>query len=145
MRWIKNLTWIVLLGAVCMTLVWWWQEHQKDQAVRAELINTAQTAPQEPQPAPVAEPTVAPTESSVIQTPVAQDTTAQVTENPVETAATPTGVENTPNTTTQTTSEHFIQTRQNSALSRKKGMAMIEEFIRRRFRPDEHWFTGNCY
>ena len=99
MRWIKNLTWIVLLGAVCMTLVWWWQEHQKDQAVRAELINTAQTAPQEPQPAPVAEPTVAPTESSVTQTPVAQDTTAQVTENPVETAATPTGVENTPNTT----------------------------------------------
>ena len=24
-------------------------------------------------------------------------------------------------------------------------MAMVEEFIRRRFRPDEHWFTGNCY
>ena len=22
---------------------------------------------------------------------------------------------------------------------------MVEEFIRRRFRPDEHWFTGNCY
>lgn len=21
----------------------------------------------------------------------------------------------------------------------------VEEFIHRRFKPDEHWFTGNCY
>ncbi|OOR88439.1 helix-turn-helix domain-containing protein [Glaesserella parasuis] len=38
MRWVKGLTWIVLLSAVGMTLAWWWQEHQKDQANREQLI-----------------------------------------------------------------------------------------------------------
>lgn len=37
-RWVKTLTWLVLLGAVGMTLAWWWQEHKKDQASREQLI-----------------------------------------------------------------------------------------------------------
>ncbi|MCT8765731.1 DUF4115 domain-containing protein [Glaesserella parasuis] len=63
MRWVKGLTWIVLLSAVGMTLAWWWQEHQKDQANREQLIvNTTeatakvveepQVTPVEPQPTP---------------------------------------------------------------------------------------------
>lgn len=82
MRWVKGLTWIVLLSAVGMTLAWWWQEHQKDQANREQLIvNTTeatakvaeepQVAPVEPQPAPT-EPQQAvtlPAENAVPATP----------------------------------------------------------------------------
>lgn len=39
-RWVKWLTWIILLGAISMTLAWWWQEHKKDQASSAELVNS---------------------------------------------------------------------------------------------------------
>lgn len=44
-RWVKGLTWLILLGAAGMTLAWWWQEHQKDQASREQLIvNTSENS-----------------------------------------------------------------------------------------------------
>lgn len=42
-RWIKWLTWLILLGAAGMTLAWWWQEHKKEQASTAQLVSENQT------------------------------------------------------------------------------------------------------
>ncbi|AUI66146.1 MULTISPECIES: RodZ domain-containing protein [Glaesserella] len=90
-RWVKGLTWLVLLGAVGMTLAWWWQEHQKDQASRDQLIvNTAETQVTE---------TTKPAENSVAlnvsTTPTTQTnetvspTVAQTTATTTEISATP--------------------------------------------------------
>lgn len=43
-RWIKWLTVLVLLGAVGMTLAWWWQEHKKDEVSRDSLVNSSEMA-----------------------------------------------------------------------------------------------------
>lgn len=40
-RWVKILTWLILLCAVGMTLAWWWQEHQKDEMSRAEMVGSS--------------------------------------------------------------------------------------------------------
>lgn len=40
-RWVKGLTWLILLGAVGMTLAWWWQEHKKDQASSEQLVSNS--------------------------------------------------------------------------------------------------------
>lgn len=46
-RWVKGLTWLVLLGAIGMTLAWWWQEHKKEQANSEQLVsNAVEVAPQ---------------------------------------------------------------------------------------------------
>lgn len=41
-RWVRNITWLILLAAVGMTLAWWWQEHQKDQASRDALVSNTE-------------------------------------------------------------------------------------------------------
>lgn len=41
-RWVRTFTWLILLGAAGMTLAWWWQEHQKDQASRDALVNNTE-------------------------------------------------------------------------------------------------------
>ncbi|QLB21199.1 DNA-binding protein [Vespertiliibacter pulmonis] len=47
-RWVKWLTWIILLAAIGMTLAWWWQEHKKEQASSAELVsNVVEVIPAE--------------------------------------------------------------------------------------------------
>ncbi|QGM81007.1 RodZ domain-containing protein [Otariodibacter oris] len=38
-RWVKILTWLVLLSAIGMTLAWWWQDHQKTQNGDEQLVN----------------------------------------------------------------------------------------------------------
>lgn len=45
MRWVKGLTWLVLLCVVGMTLAWWWQEHKKDQESSEQLVNSANLTP----------------------------------------------------------------------------------------------------
>lgn len=39
-RWLKWLSSLVLLVALGMTLTWWWQEYQKDQQSRDQLVRT---------------------------------------------------------------------------------------------------------
>lgn len=39
--WVKYLTIIVLLTAVGMTLLWWWQDYQKEQESRDQFVNNA--------------------------------------------------------------------------------------------------------
>lgn len=39
LRWVKCLTWLILLGAIGMTLAWWWQEYKKEQASSDLLVN----------------------------------------------------------------------------------------------------------
>lgn len=41
-RWVKILTWLILLCAVGMTLAWWWQEHKKEELSRAEMVSSAE-------------------------------------------------------------------------------------------------------
>lgn len=43
-RCVKWLTGLILLGAVGMTLAWWWQEHKKDETSRESLVNSAEIA-----------------------------------------------------------------------------------------------------
>ncbi len=38
-RWVKILTWLVLLAAIGMTLAWWWQDHQKSQENNKQLVS----------------------------------------------------------------------------------------------------------
>lgn len=40
-RWVKYLTFIVLLSAVGMTLLWWWQDYQTEQQNRDQFVNNA--------------------------------------------------------------------------------------------------------
>ncbi|EER47119.1 hypothetical protein AM305_01504 [Actinobacillus minor NM305] len=49
-RWVKYLTFIVLLSAVGMTLLWWWQDYQTEQQNRDQFVNNA--IPIEATPAP---------------------------------------------------------------------------------------------
>ncbi|MGX2974347.1 RodZ domain-containing protein [Ursidibacter arcticus] len=40
-RWVKTLTWLILLCAVGMTLAWWWQEHQKEKMSSDQLVGNS--------------------------------------------------------------------------------------------------------
>lgn len=91
-RWVKCLTWLVLLGAIGMTLAWWWQEHKKEQASSEQLVVNVQNEvpppatesvqPQVENAVPVqlepkveenAAPTVAANNSEATQAPVAAE------------------------------------------------------------------------
>lgn len=48
-RWVKCLTFLVLLIAFGMTLVWWWQEHQKDLNSRESLVANNLTVESQPE------------------------------------------------------------------------------------------------
>lgn len=43
-RWVKLLTWLILLCAAGMTLTWWWQEHQKDELMRTEIVSSSENS-----------------------------------------------------------------------------------------------------
>lgn len=47
-RWVKWLTWLILLAAVGMTLAWWWQEHKKDEQSRETLVSSTETLTSQP-------------------------------------------------------------------------------------------------
>lgn len=49
-QWVKYLTIFVLLGAIGMTLLWWWQDYQAEQQNRDQFVNNA--IPVEATPAP---------------------------------------------------------------------------------------------
>lgn len=95
-RWVKGLTWLILLGAVGMTLAWWWQEHQKDQASREQLIvntsenNVATTTSENSGALTLSATTPAPTTDTATTAPVvAEPTTTNVeaTSTPVQTSS----------------------------------------------------------
>ncbi|MDO9874126.1 DUF4115 domain-containing protein [Glaesserella parasuis] len=165
MRWVKGLTWIVLLSAVGMTLAWWWQEHQKDQANREQLIvNTTeatakvaeepQVAPVEPQPAPTepqqavtlpaknAEPATPAVESNH-QEPVAQvasenQTTATTTA--VAESSTPVAVEQAELVQSVQTEPVLTQTEANNQAEEPTQTA-VEEELRIEITGAESWIT----
>ncbi|MFA9487380.1 MULTISPECIES: RodZ domain-containing protein [unclassified Mannheimia] len=95
---LKYLTIFVLLAALGMTLLWWWQGYQKDQENREQLVNsgpvveTTNTEPVEPsnqvsvpvqQPIQVQEPQVQPQpETATVVEPNQQENTAAQTVEP---------------------------------------------------------------
>lgn len=90
-RWVKYLTFIVLLSAVGMTLLWWWQDYQTEQQNRDQFVNNA--IPIEATPAPTnntnqamqIEPIVQPATTNT-ETAVA-NTATQANEQPAPVAA----------------------------------------------------------
>ncbi|MGX2967339.1 RodZ domain-containing protein [Ursidibacter sp. B-7004-1] len=87
-RWVKTLTWLVLLCAAGMTLTWWWQEHQKEKMSSDQLVSNnipvVQAAPA----------TEAPAVATVLPTVEAQSesSSSSITIQPVETTPTETKV-----------------------------------------------------
>lgn len=77
-RWLKRLTFLVLLVAFGMTLVWWWQEYQKEQQSREQLVSEA--------PAAQVETTTAAPISSENRTAANQEVTLPVPPSTTETA-----------------------------------------------------------
>lgn len=77
-RWLKRLTFLVLLVAFGMTLVWWWQEYQKEQQSREQLVSEA--------PAAQVETTTAAPISSENRTVANQEVTLPVPPSTTETA-----------------------------------------------------------
>ncbi len=77
-RWLKRLTFLVLLVAFGMTLVWWWQEYQKEQQSREQLVSEA--------PAAQVETTTAAPISSENRTAANQEVTLPVPPSATETA-----------------------------------------------------------
>lgn len=57
-RWVKILTWLILLCAVGMTLAWWWQEHKKEELSRAEMVSSAEVVNTATSPVQAVETTV---------------------------------------------------------------------------------------
>ena len=96
--WVKYLTIFVLLAAIGMTLLWWWQDYQQEQENREQFVNNA--VPVETQETPT-EPTVQTAAQAVENAeniaPVVEQTPAQAQS---ETFATVANVET---NTTQTT------------------------------------------
>lgn len=85
LRWLKALTWLILLSAVGMTLAWWWQEYKKDEQNRANLVNTQEVALEStPVTQPVEQPLVLTPESSQNEpssAPQPATSTTETTEN----------------------------------------------------------------
>ncbi|WGE35160.1 DUF4115 domain-containing protein [Actinobacillus genomosp. 1] len=84
-KWVKYLTVLVLLGAVGMTLLWWWQDYQKEQESREHIVSssTIEQAVQASAPtsAAVEVPAVPVDPAPVIETPKAEAVTPMPTEN----------------------------------------------------------------
>ncbi|KAE9535456.1 RodZ domain-containing protein [Ursidibacter arcticus] len=87
-RWVKILTWFILLCAAGMTLAWWWQEHQKEKMSSDQLVSNnipvIQAAPATETPAVA---TVLPTVEAQ-----SESSSSSVTIQPVETTPTETKV-----------------------------------------------------
>ncbi|WP_373777294.1 RodZ domain-containing protein [Glaesserella sp.] len=110
-RWVKTLTWLVLLGAVGMTLAWWWQEHKKEQASRDELLVTKTTetvtnVTNEITLTPPALTPVSTTETPAVAPPIQEVNSVNISTTPLQ-SATPVGAEQAqqPVTDTQQTEE----------------------------------------
>lgn len=115
-RWVKGLTWLILLGAIGMTLAWWWQEHKKEQASSEQLVsNSVEIAPANDSAnnangvaIPVTQETPTPVQTEMA--PAVQPTTevvntAKVEEIKVEPVKTETAVVEVPVTVTPATTE----------------------------------------
>ncbi|MGX2955518.1 RodZ domain-containing protein [Ursidibacter arcticus] len=87
-RWVKILTWFILLCAAGMTLAWWWQEHQKEKMSSDQLVSNnipvIQATPATETPAVA---TVLPTVETQ-----SEPSSSSVTIQPVETTPTETKV-----------------------------------------------------
>ncbi|MBV6541108.1 helix-turn-helix domain-containing protein [Ursidibacter maritimus] len=96
LRWVKTLTWLILLCAVGMTLAWWWQEHQKEKMSSDELVSNNISVMQA---APTTETPSVATASPTVEV-QSEPSSSSVTIQPVE--ATPTETTATTDDTTKT-------------------------------------------
>ena len=79
--WVKYLTIFVLLAAIGMTLLWWWQDYQQEQENREQFVNNAvpvETTPQTAAQAVENAENVAPVAETQAQAQAVSETTAPV-------------------------------------------------------------------
>ncbi|QLB19449.1 RodZ domain-containing protein [Mannheimia granulomatis] len=84
-RSLKYLTILVLLAALGMTLLWWWQGYQKDQENREQLVNSA---PINVEAVGALNETAATTQSIPVQQPIVPATTSEIAPATTEPALT---------------------------------------------------------
>ncbi len=147
-KWVKYLTVLVLLGAVGMTLLWWWQDYQKEQESREHIVSssTIEQAVQASAPtsAAVEVPAVPVAPAPVIETPKAEAVTPMPTENSAANtvvAAEQAQVSQNPETTTEAVNVLQQPTATETPAEQPQAAAIGNDELRIEITGKESWIT----
>ena len=147
-KWVKYLTVLVLLGAVGMTLLWWWQDYQKEQESREHIVSssTIEQAVQASAPtsAAVEVPAVPVAPAPVIETPQADAVTPMPTENSAANtvvAAEQAQVSQNPETTTEAVNVLQQPTATETPAEQPQAAAIGNDELRIEITGKESWIT----
>ncbi|WGE90423.1 RodZ domain-containing protein [Actinobacillus genomosp. 1] len=147
-KWVKYLTVLVLLGAVGMTLLWWWQDYQKEQESREHIVSssTIEQAVQASAPtsAAVEVPAVPVAPAPVIETPKAEAVTLMPTENSATNtvaAAEQAQVSQNPETTTEAVNVLQQPTATETLAEQPQAAAIGNDELRIEITGKESWIT----
>lgn len=147
-KWVKYLTVLVLLGAVGMTLLWWWQDYQKEQESREHIVSssTIEQAVQASAPtsAAVEVPAVPVASAPVIETPKAEAVTPMPTENSAANtvaAAEQAQVSQNPETTTEAVNVLQQPTATETPAEQPQAAAIGNDELRIEITGKESWIT----
>ncbi len=160
-QWVKYLTIFVLLGAIGMTLLWWWQDYQAEQQNRDQFVNNAIPVEATPTPAntnqatqvePIIQPATTNTETVVANTatpaneqpaqPVAQvaqssETAPTPTTQELATQPAPVATEVAP----QIESANVLQQTQTNPVETEQPAAVSNDELRIEITGKESWIT----
>ena len=147
-KWVKYLTVLVLLGAVGMTLLWWWQDYQKEQESREHIVSssTIEQAVQASAPtsAAVEVPAVPGAPAPVIETPKAEAVTPMPTENSAANTVVATEqaqVSQNPETTTEAVNVLQQPTATETPAEQPQAAAIGNDELRIEITGKESWIT----
>ena len=147
-KWVKYLTVLVLLGAVGMTLLWWWQDYQKEQESREHIVSssTIEQAVQASAPtsAAVEVPAVPVAPAPVIETPKAEAVTPMPTENSAANTVVTTEqaqVSQNPETTTEAVNVLQQPTATETPAEQPQAAAIGNDELRIEITGKESWIT----
>lgn len=115
-RWVKILTWLILLCAAGMTLAWWWQEHKKEELSRAEMVSSAEVVNTATAPAQAVE-TVVQNANPAETIPIAPATIVNESAQPAVETAVPVQQTETAVTTVPVETATSAQTTETAAVS----------------------------
>ena len=147
-KWVKYLTVLVLLGAVGMTLLWWWQDYQKEQESREHIVSSSTIEPAVQAPtsasAAVEVPAVPVAPAPVIETPKAEAVTPMPTENSAANtvvAAEQAQVSQNPETTTEAVNVLQQPTATETPAEQPQAAAIGNDELRIEITGKESWIT----
>lgn len=147
-KWVKYLTVLVLLGAVGMTLLWWWQDYQKEQESREHIVSSSTIEPavqaSAPASAAVEVPAAPVAPAPVIETPKAEAVTPMPTENSAANtvaAAEQAQVSQNPETTTEAVNVLQQPTATETPAEQPQAAAIGNDELRIEITGKESWIT----